>query len=339
MPRTHGDLWSDIVDWENILRAYYQARRKKRYNPEVLQFEERLEENITNIQNHLIWKSWQPGCWREFWVYDPKSRLIQAPPFEDRVVHHALVDVIEPYFERKMISGSYACRRGKGPHYAAARVQRQLRIARRNWGRVYVLQADISKYFPNVGHFRLLQILARTIKDRNALWLCERIIQQSGYDTCGIPVGALTSQLFANVYLDQLDHKIKEDWGVKHYVRYMDDFVILGKSKAELRELLAGIANYLAADLGLALNPKTKIYPASSSMVDFAGYRICATHILPRKRNIKRARDSFRSLSRMYAEDQVGWDYIEPRVMSFLGYAKHCSARRTTASVLSELTL
>jgi len=339
VPRTHGGLWLDIVDWSNLLCAYYEARRGKRYNPEVLRFEEHLEENITNIQNHLIWHTWQPGPWREFWVYDPKSRLIQAPQFEDRVVHHALVDVVGPLFERKMVKDSCACRRDKGTHYAVTQVQRQLRIAKRNWDRVYVLQADISKYFPSISHDILLRILSRTIQDKDALWLCEQIIRLYRYSGCGIPVGALTSQLFANVYLDQLDHKIKDAWGVKHYVRYMDDFVILGKSKKELWELLTRVEKYLAKELQLELNPKTRIYPANNQMINFAGYRICATHMLPRKRNIKRARQQFRQMSQRFAHGEIGFDYVEPRVMSFLGYVKHCNAWKTTSSALTELRL
>lgn len=338
MPKTHANLWGQITSWENLVKSYREARRGKRYRPETLRFSERLEENLINVQNHLLWGSWAPAPWRQFWVYDPKSRLIQAPPFQDRVVHHALVDVVEPLFERKMIYDSYACRINKGTHGAVQRLQDMLRRARRQWGEVYVLKADISKYFPSINHDRLLDILGRTVRDRDALWLCGRIIRGGGYEMRGIPVGALTSQLFANVYLDQLDHQVKDHWGVKRYVRYMDDFVILSQSKRELWELLDQLQDYLAINLKLSLNPKTAIYPASKG-IDFAGYRTWSTHILPRKRNIKRTRRAFRALAGAYAKGRVGLDYVEPRVMSFLGYVKHCSARRTTQSLLDELVL
>lgn len=339
MPKTHTDLWNLVVNWDNLLSSYRAAKKGKRYSPEVMRYEERLEENLTNIENHLLWKTWAPSAWRQFWVYDPKSRLIQAPPFSDRVVHHALVDVVEPLFERKMIYDSYACRTGKGTHRAAGRVQRFLRMARHNWGRAYVLQADISKYFPSIDHDILLNTLGRTIRDRNVLWLCRKIITNCGYKGCGIPVGALTSQLFANVYLNMLDHKIKDDWGVSYYVRYMDDFVILGRNKDELWDLLAAIKQYLATELRLRLNPKTCIYPAVGKPVDFSGYRIHTTHLLPRKRNVKRARQSFQKLARAYHAGGIDLDDIKPRVMSFLGYMQHCNSHKTTQSVLDNLIL
>ena len=338
LPKTKGGLWPQIIDWDNLFQSYRRARLGKRYRAEVLEFDDRLEENLTNIQNHLIWKSWSPGAWRQFTVTDPKIRLIQAPPFPDRVVHHALVDTIEPYFESKMIKDSYACRIGKGTQAAVFRLQHMLQKARRKYAKVYALKADISKYFPSIHHARLLEILAGTIRDKNALWLSEKIIRNSGYESRGLPVGALTSQLFANVYLDRLDHQVKDQWGVKHYLRYMDDFVILAESKRNLWSMLRRIERFLVMDLGLALNPKTAVFPAAKG-IDFAGYRTWPTHILPRKRNIKRTKKKFTSLSKLYAKGLVTLDYIKPRVDSFLGYAKHCNAERTTQSTLNRLVL
>jgi retron-type reverse transcriptase len=338
VPKTKNGLWLEITDWDRLLESHRRARLGKRYRTEVLEFDNRLEENLTNIQNHLIWKTWQPGPWRQFTVTDPKLRLIQAPPFPDRVVHHALVDTVEPYFENKMIKDSYACRKEKGTQATIARLQYMLRRASNEYRKVFALQADISKYFPSINHARLLEILARTIKDKNTLWLCERVVRDSGYNSRGIPVGALTSQLFANVYMDQLDHKIKDDWGVKNYLRYMDDFVILADSKKYLWELYFQIEQFLAINLNLSLNPKTTIFPAAKG-IDFAGYRTWTTHILPRKRNIKRAKKKFESLSKKYANGLVTLDYIKPRVSSFLGYTKHCNANKTTQSTLNRLIL
>jgi len=331
MPKTYNNLWERVVSFENLRLAYLEARKGKRYKDEVLQFSFNLEENLTNLQNHLIWKSWRPGRFRSFYVYDPKKRLICAPPFQDRVVHHALVRVIEPFFERKFIYDSYACRKGKGTHAAVQRLQSFLRKARRNWDRTYVLKADISKYFPSINHARLLYLLSRTIRDKDVLWLCKTILNV--HAPKGIPVGALTSQLFANIYLNHLDHHIKDGLGIKYYVRYMDDFIVLGQSKQSLRNLLHEIETFLVCELYLMLNPKTAIFPISRG-IDFCGYRTWPTHILPRKRNIRRARQRFKLLRNLWQSKRIALDKIRSSVMSFLGYVKHCSARQTTLSVL-----
>lgn len=337
MPRRYGDLWDRVVAFDNIERSYRAAAKNKRYRNDVLKYAANLEENIINTQNLLVWHQWKPGPMRSFWVNDPKPRFIQAPPFSDRVVHHALVSVVEPVFERKMIEDSYACRKGKGVHAARRRAQEYIRMAKREWGKVYVLKADISKYFPSINHDVLFRMFTRTIKDRNVLWLARQIIYKSGYKNRGIPVGALTSQLEANIYLTLFDHWIKDELGIRYYVRYMDDFMILSRSKSILRELLHEIEAYLVVELSLALNPKTTIVPARG--VDFCGYRIWPTHTLPRKRNLKKVRRRFRAMSNMYASGRVDLNYVHARVASFLGYMKYCDGYRTTKSVLDELVL
>ena len=339
MPKTHGDLWDEIISWDNLHSAYKEAARGKRYRIDVLKFTQNVEENLLNIQNHLMWRSWGPGAWNEFEVYEPKKRLIQAPPFNDRVVHHALVRVVESLFERKFIHDSYACRKGRGVHGAALRLQSFLRRANRKWGgSVYALKADIAAYFPSVRHDRLMDILARTIRDRSVLWLCETIINGCGANGKGIPVGALTSQLFANIYLNELDHFVKDGLGKQFYVRFMDDWVILAPSKTALHEDRAKIEPYLTGHLGLALNPKTQVFPVTRG-IDFVGYRTWATHILPRKRNVLRARRRFRMLARAYTAGRVDLPDIAPSVHSFLGYMKHCAGMLTVYHILSGFAL
>ena len=338
MAKTYNNLWNKVIDWENLYLAYTAARKGKRYQSDVLKFSSNLEENLIDIQNRLVWKMWKPGRWKEFQVYDPKWRLIQAPQFNDRVVHHALGRVIEPLFERKFIFDSYACRTNKGIHRAVLRLQSFMRKAEKKYARRYVLKADISKYFASIDHEALFIILCRTIRDKNVLWLCDQIIKHNGFERVGIPVGALTSQLFANVYLDMLDHYIKDDLGIKYYVRYMDDFIILGDGKNCLREIFSLAEKFLNHKLHLRLNPKATIFPASHG-VDFAGYRTWVTHILPRKRNITRTKLKFRKLARLYAKRQATLKDIRPSVMSFLGYMKHCDGYHTTACILNNFVL
>ncbi len=337
MTRTASGLWSQVIDFENLHAAYMQARKGKRFRAEVLRYSLNAEEHLANLQNHLIWKTWQPGRQREFVVREPKLRAIQAPPFADRVLHHALVRVIEPVFERRFIADSFACRTGKGTQAAVQRVQHFVRLARRRWGDgVYVIKADISRYFASIRHDVLMTEIGRAISDQDVLWLMRRIIGAYGHDDgVGLPVGALTSQLSANIILNRLDYFAKDDLDLAYYVRYMDDFVVIVQDRAQaahVLDMLGGAVNALA----LSLNAKTAYHPWQRG-VDFAGYRIWPTHILPRKRNIKRARADFKRLAKAYAAGRVEAARVRQRVDAFRAYAKHCSAETTVRHVLQEL--
>jgi len=334
MPKTYNSLWAYIIDFENIYRAYLCARRCKRYRTEVLKFSSDLESNLIAIQNELIWETWEPGRWREFYIYDPKKRLIQAPPFKDRIVHHALVQVIEPLFERKFIYDSYACRVGKGTHAAMYRVLSFERQAKQNYGHFYILKGDISQYFPSINHKVLKRIIRQTIRDKDTLWLIDRIIDFGGENGRGVPIGALTSQLFANIYLNEFDHFIKDELSVKFYVRYMDDFVIIHTNKDYLKQLLCKIEDFLWSRLVLRLNLKTQIFLYTQG-INFCGYRIWPTHILPRKQTMKRAKKRFKKFS----EWRISLDKIKASLMSFLGYIKHCNAYHSTLGTLKKLVL
>jgi len=279
-----------------------------------------------------MWGMWQPDRFREFVVKDPKVRLIHAPPFHDRVVHHALVDVIEPFFEKKFIFDSYACRKGKGFHMAAKKAQSCIRKLGAGKS-VYILKADISKYFPSINHNHLMKAISRTIRDKNVLSLSKNIIKNSGFDKVGLPVGTLTSQLFANVYLDLFDHYIKDDLGVKLYCRYMDDFIVVSSNKQDLHQILSMASNFLEKELSLSLNPKTSIFPEKQGL-DFCGYRIWRTHILPRKRTVKRARRKIIKTARKCNAGSAPVSLVRDQIMSYLGYMKHCNGHITSKHIL-----
>ena len=338
MPITHSSLYDQIVDFDNLVAAYFDARRGKRYRREVALFSINLEENLLNIHNHLVWGTWRPGRAREFRVLEPKQRDIQAPPFCDRIVHHALVRVVEPLFERRFIHHSYACRAGKGSQRACRAVQRMIRSAQRESPKPYVIKADIKSYFASIEHDILFAAIRRVISCPRTLALWRTIARAYGHEHgTGLPVGALTSQLSANVMLDQLDHHITDRCGVGRYVRYMDDTVVVLPSKPAAQAVLAAMADE-AVRLGLRLNPKTCILPALAG-VDFAGYRTWATHMLPRKRNIKRARRMLGRTRRQFAAGRISIADARARLMSYLAYAKHCNAHNTTAAILNEFAL
>ena len=223
MPKTARHIWENVLEWENLLRAAKEASRGKRYRNEVMAFNARLEENLLQLRRLLRAKAWKPGQYRQFFVFEPKRRLIHAPLFADRVVHHALVQVIGPYFERRFIAQSFACRVNKGTHAASDYLTAMLRKAAAEGGTVYALKADVEKYFYSIDHEILLRVVARTIGDPDVLHVLRVLVTQSG---CieggrGLPLGALTSQLLANVYLDQ------------HVSSAFGGFVIRGKKVGE----------------------------------------------------------------------------------------------------------
>lgn len=340
MPTTAKNLWPQILAWDNLVLAAKEASRHKRYFPEIMRFNANLEENLLAIRDRLASGQWTPGHFRQFEVFEPKRRSIHAPQFSDRVVHHALVQIIGPFFERRFIDQSFACRKGKGTHAASKYLSHMLLSASSRFPRVFALKADISKYFQNIDHEILLALIARTIGDPNVHELMRSLVTKC---SCapggkGLPLGALTSQLCANIYLDQLDHYAKETLRIRHYARYMDDFIILHGDKGILWEILAHIRDFLDARLLLTLNRKTAVFPAGQG-IDFVGYRHWLDHVIPRKRNVKRAREQFKKLMRLYSANAIDLEYVRPRVASFLGYMRHCDSYVTLDNILEEFVL
>jgi hypothetical protein len=296
---------------------------------------EHFDESLVGIRDSLICGSWYPKPYKCFQVFnETKVRDIQAPAFADRIVHHAMVRVLEPLYEKKFIYDSYSCRRGKGSHSAADRAQVFMREATAKWGNCYVLKGDISKFFPSIRHEVLMNILSETIRESRFLEIIQRAaISPGNVSGYGLPIGALTSQLFSNVYLDKLDHFVKECCGVKYYVRYADDFVIIGDKSHRLLALLDDIRWFLDTQLWLKLNPKTGLFCASQG-INLCGYRIWSTHRLPRKRVVKSARSRFRGLMNKLRCHQITEYELRQSIASFLGYMAHCSGDRTIKSTL-----
>lgn len=339
MPKTYNHLFEEIVSFPNLLAAYFEARRGKMNCVSIMKINKNYEDVIFTLQKELKEKTWEPGQYRDFLcVTEVKRRLINAPAFRDRIVHHAIAKVVRPLFERKYIFDSYATIKNKGTHKAVYRVQEFLKRAARHGEKVYVLQCDISKYYPSIDHDVLIEQIERTVRDKEVVKLWRKILDGFSDTGKGLPIGSLTSQIAANIYLNVLDHFVKECMQIKYYVRYMDDFVLIGNSKEELWKNLADIKWLVEGTLKLKLNKKTKIYPASRG-VDFAGYRTFTNHILPRKRNIKAAKRRFKDLSYKYKNGRIDLKSVSQRVASFLGYVKHCQARRTTISTLKWLRL
>lgn len=316
--KTYNNIFSRIFDYNNLYSAFIAARRNKRYRSDILKFSYKLEENLKNIQYDLIYKTYQPGAYRTFYVYDPKTRLIMAAPLKDRIIHHALCNVIEPIFDKTFIDTSYACRLGRGVDAGVEKAALYIKIIQRKYhGKAYCLKCDISKYFQSIDKGVLRKLLFKKIKCRETRWLLNKILNSTSGNT-GIPIGNLSSQLFANLYLNELDHYIKEHLKVKYYIRYMDDFIILHHDKQYLHALLSLIEKFLDEKLRLKLNPKTTIFPISHG-VDFIGYRIFTHRKIFRKQYVKRMKRIIKHFEREYQQGRISLEYIQMVLASWRG--------------------
>lgn len=339
--KTIKGLFGKVIDFENLYEAWCEARRGKRYREEVMLFSDNLESNLIEIQNHLINGTYRVGRYRPFFVYEPKKRLVMALPFRDRVVQWAIYRQLFPLLERQFIDDSFACRKQKGTHKAADRLQYWLRQTDRRAERYYYLKLDVSKYFYRVDHAVLIGILRRKIKDKRLISLLATIINSEEtkfglptgcdpdaiafddwLDEVGMPIGNLTSQMFANVYLNEVDQFAKHELRLHYYIRYMDDIIILHPDKSYLWEVKAEIERYLNENLHLQLNRKTTIRPCSMG-IDFVGYRIWATHRTLKKSTAKRIKHRIGFLAEALKTGEITKERFDRAVASYNGMMEH----------------
>lgn len=329
-------FYADITSFANLYYAFRAAARGKRGQANVAAFEFEVEANLLRLQAELAARTYRPGPYHSFRIRDPKPRLISAAPFRDRVVHHALVRVIEPIFEGSFIADSYANRVRKGTHRAIDRCQTLARHYR------YVLQCDIRQFFPSIDHRVLRDVLARSIRNRDALWLIDQILESGagllrgeyemvwfpGDDLLaplrprGLPIGNLTSQFWANCYLNSLDHFVTRELGCEGYVRYVDDFLLFAADKRQLWCWKRTVVDFLAG-LRLALHHReSTVYPVTNG-IPYLGFRV-----YPDKRRLKRANGvAFaRRLRRLYgrvAEGEITYEDLQRHIQGWVAHAMH----------------
>lgn len=348
MKRT-SNLWPEVVSWDNLVSAARRARRGKRFKAGPLLFEHDVEAELLRLQAELTDGSYSPGAYRAFIIHEPKRRLISAAPYRDRVVHHALCRVIEPIFERTFLGCSYANRTGYGTHRALRRFTRLLRSS--DW----VLRCDIRQYFPSIDHEILKGLIRRKIKCRPTLELIDRIIDGSNQqepvdnpwfrgDTLltgmerrrGLPIGNLTSQFFANVYLNSLDHLVVEQLRTPGYVRYVDDFALFGDDLHRLIELRDQIVEHLYR-LRLRLHPaKTQLFRTAVG-ASFVGFRVLPDRIRIRSENLRRARRRLRRYQAGYRRGELSPDELTKRVRSWIAHLEHADTWRLREEIFGSL--
>ncbi|MEI6179430.1 MAG: reverse transcriptase/maturase family protein [Chloroflexales bacterium] len=348
--RTYRNLYSQVYDFANLYAAYRAARLAKRGRREVARFEARVEDQLFQLQIELRDQTFQPGGYRHFYIHEPKRRKISAAPFRDRVVHHALVNIMEPIFERTFIFDSYACRVGKGTHRALDRCTQWVRQY------PYVLQCDVAKFFPTVDHTILLAMLGRTIADPQLHELCTRIVASGagvhdsereprwfpGDDMFaplrpqGLPIGNLTSQFWANIYLNALDQFVKRELKCHAYLRYADDFLLFHDDRATLHHWHEAVRDFAATRLRLHLHTtKCQVFPTRTG-VPFLGFRHFGSHRRLKRPGVVRFRRRLRALQLAYGTGQISLDKARESVQSWCAHAAHGQTYRLRKQILRQ---
>lgn len=339
--KTYKNIFVQVVAFDNLMLAHYHASKGKKHRDEVLIFEQRKAEYCIILGNRLVKQTYKVGSYRIFWIRRPVLRMAMALHYPDRVVQWGIYQVVFPIFDKGFISDSYACRKGKGAHAALDQLQYWMRQADRG-GPAYTLKLDVSKYFYRIDHEILLKILNRKIADPRMMWLFRVILHsdqtkfglpegmsadevppECRLEDTGVPIGNLTSQMFANIYLDVLDQYVKHTLHIHWYIRYMDDIIIIGHDKQELAHIRDEIAAFLRRELNLALNHKTSIQPLKQG-VEFVGVRVWPTHRRLRHTTIRGIKLRLSQVLAQYETNEITAESVERTIGSYRGVLTHC---------------
>ncbi len=314
-----NNLFEEIISIDNLKLADLKARKGKLKSNGVIKHDINRDDNIIKLHESLKNKSFTTSKYNVFKIYERKERTIYSLNYyPDRIVHHAIINVIEPILIKTFTSNTFSCIKGRGIHGAANAVKHALKDIDNT---KYCLKLDIKKFYPSIDHDVLKNILRRKIKDKDLLWLLDDIVDSAE----GLPIGNYTSQYFSNLYLTYLDHWIKENQRVKYYFRYADDIVILSPDKKILHKLLNEIKNYLSTNLKLTVKNNYQIFPVKSRGIDFLGYVFYHTHTLLRKSIKKKFSKTMKLKSNKHS------------LASYSGWIKHCSGKHLLKKITHNL--
>lgn len=321
-------IYAKIGSFENLYLAAQKARKGKRYRADVLHFHLNLERELLKLREELLSKTYSAGLYRDFYIYEPKKRLISAAPYRDRVVHHALCNYMVPIFEPSFIDDSYANRSGKGTHMAILRYQAYCKQYK------YVLKCDIRQFFPSIHHGVLLGLIGQRIGCPDTLALCEHIIATfNGANGKGLPIGNLTSQFWANVYMNPLDHFVK-DMQAMPYLRYVDDFAIFSDDKIRLRQLKSEINEFLKA-YHLELHPRKSHVHQSKEGLRFLGHRVFPEFRLLDKENIRRFKKRLKKRLKQLEAGEISQAQFDNGLQSWEAHAAFSNTYRLRKALLA----
>lgn len=316
--KRYNNLFDKIVSLDNLYEADKRARRQKSHRPEVMLFDKNKDKLLLDLQRKLINGEYETSEYYVFKIYEPKEReIFKLPYYPDRIVHHAIMNIMEPIWVSAFVKGTYSCIRKRGIHKALKDVKFALKD---EVNTQYCLKLDIRKFYPSIDHDILKTIIRKKIKDKRLLSLLDEIIESAQ----GVPIGNYLSQFFANLYLTYLDHWIKEQKKVRYYFRYADDIVILGGDKQQLRDLFYDIQDYLNNKLKLNFKDNWQIFKVDSRGIDFVGYRVFHTHTLLRKRIKKRF---CKKINKLNKKQNLDKDTYKQKICSYIGWIKYCNGR------------
>jgi len=316
--KRHSNLYEKICSIENLNIADSIARKGKKNQPGIIAHDKNREKNITVLHESLINKTYKTSEYTTFTIYEPKERIIfRLPYYPDRIVHHAVMNILEPIFVSTFTADTYSCIKKRGIHAAAGALKKVLKDQDNTR---YCLKLDIKKFYPSIDHDILKDFLRRKFKDHDLLDLLDEIIDSAE----GLPIGNYLSQYLANFYITYFDHWIKEEKRVRYYFRYADDMVILSGNKDYLHGLLSGIRRYLNDKLKLQVKGNYQVFPVNTRGIDFVGYVFRHTHILLRK-SIKK------SFARAVVKNKG-----PQTIASYAGWASHCNSRNLIKKIIHE---
>ena len=332
--------YSDFIELPNLFQAWDEFLVGKRKKHDVHSFARFLEDNLFSLHQSLKTKTYKHGAYASFYVHDPKQRHIHKASVGDRVIHHLLYKYLYAVFDKTFIYDSYSCRINKGTHKAVRRLQHLTRQVSKNYTRpCWVLKCDIKKFFASVDHAILLSLLRKRVNDEDILILLAEIIKSfSTTPGKGIPLGNLTSQVFANMYMNELDHFVKEQLKLKYYIRYADDFLFLAKDKKDLEDFIPPLQTFLTDHLRLELHPKKVIFRKLAWGIDFLGY-IVLPHdvILPRAKTRRRVFTKLQQKAKDMREGKITEESFNQSLRSYFGYLKHADSYKLSQQLKNDV--
>jgi len=342
--KTFDDLFGKIISLPNLYKGFLDAKKSRNGSEECILFEQNLHENLWNLHIELLMGRYYPLECSVFFVEDYKRRKITAPRFRDHVLHHAIFNYLEQVYDSCFISDSFACRKNKGTHRAFRRLKSMINKSRSS---DYFMKSDITKYFYSVDHHKLIDILRGKIKDEKLAILLEKFInfhfeeQTAGWienkeykiQRKGMPIGSLLSQLFANIYLNELDYYVKHELRVKKYARYVDDFVIIDKDKNRLHQLYCLISDFLEKSLFLKLEQRKTQINKIAFGVDFLGFVAFKHYVRVRSRNYKRFCKRAKRKISLFKRGIISYKSLDSSFTSYLGHLSYTNSHRIIDNV------